>query len=123
MFFMTSYNKAIGDLGEELAVKYLEESGYKINHKNFRCRCGEIDIIGTNDNIIAFIEVKTRYCYTYGSPMEAINYMKIQKIQKTAQFYILKNKLFYHNFRFDIIEILLSKTNDKISINLVKNAF
>ena len=53
-------NKRIGTLGEELAGIMLQEKGYKILAKNFRCRYGEIDIIASKNGVLAFVEVKTR---------------------------------------------------------------
>jgi len=53
-------NKALGNIGEVKSCEYLESEGYFILEKNFRCRFGEIDIIAQTDNVISFIEVKTR---------------------------------------------------------------
>ena len=50
----TRYKKVYGDKGEELAASYLEQAGYRIMEKNFRCRQGEIDIIGKDGNCIVF---------------------------------------------------------------------
>ena len=52
---MKKYNKLIGKYGEDIAVKFLLNSGYTILHRNFKCKLGEIDIIATIDNIIVFI--------------------------------------------------------------------
>lgn len=48
-----------GRLGEEYATEHLIAAGYTIIQKNFRTRWGEVDIISTRDNLIAFVEVKT----------------------------------------------------------------
>ena len=48
-------NKRIGTLGEELAGIMLQEKGYKILVKNFRCRYGEIDIIASKNGVLAFV--------------------------------------------------------------------
>ncbi|MEW9093990.1 MAG: YraN family protein [Clostridiaceae bacterium] len=120
---MYSYRKKMGDLGEELAQSYLIESGYIILEKNFRCKTGEIDIIGKDGNFISFIEVKTRCSDFYGSPGEAVNYVKQCKIYKTAQMYILKKKLHRFNFRFDVVEVILKYESDDFSIKLIKDAF
>ena len=52
-------NKIIGDKGEEIALKYLEELGFKFLERNFRGkRRGEIDLIMTKGVVIVFVEVK-----------------------------------------------------------------
>ena len=50
----------IGSAGEKIAALYLEKKGYKILRRNFRVKGGEIDIIAENDDIISFVEVKSR---------------------------------------------------------------
>ena len=53
-------NTGSGRFGEQLTAEYLEEKGYEIVERNFKCRFGEIDIIAQNDRYLAFVEVKTR---------------------------------------------------------------
>ncbi|MBP2031645.1 putative endonuclease [Clostridium algifaecis] len=120
---MKCFNKDIGNLGEYIAQKYLTSIGYIIIAKNFRCKIGEIDIIGKDKDYVCFIEVKTRRSKKYGEPCEAVNYFKKIKILKTANMYILKNNLYNCNFRFDIVEILLSQNDNNYNINLIRNAF
>lgn len=120
---MHSFNKDIGSLGEDIAETYLRQIGYTIFDRNFRCKIGEIDIIGKDGDYICFIEVKTRYGSIYGSPCEAVTYSKRHKIYKTAETYIMRKKLFKFNFRFDVMEIILNNSNNNHSIRLIKDAF
>lgn len=120
---MHKENKTIGNYGEELARKHLEESGYAILDKNFKCKTGEIDIIARKNQTITFVEVKSRYNTFYGNPCEAVNYIKKLKIYKTAQFYIIKNSLINYNFRFDVIEIVFNYNNNNNTLNHIENAF
>ncbi|MBC8060459.1 MAG: YraN family protein [Clostridiaceae bacterium] len=120
---MRSENKAIGDLGEKIAERYLIENGYKIIDKNFRYKTGEIDLIGKDYEYITFIEVKTRTSSYFGFPREAVTLLKQQKIYRTAEIYILQKKLFKFNFRFDVVEVFLSEMKKDYSVTLIKNAF
>lgn len=120
---MHSINKPIGDYGEHLAESYLMKLGYKILDKNYRCKLGEIDLIGKDGDYITFIEVKTRRTTCFGMPCEAVNLHKQNKIFRTAEIYILKNKLNKYNFRFDVVEIILNNNKTNYSIQLIKNAF
>lgn len=119
---MQNLNKEIGRFGEDTASKYLEESGYTILDRNFKCRSGEIDIIARDGNYIVFIEVKTRSGSFYGTPGEAVNELKQHKIIKVSETYIMKRKLFNYDFRFDVIEIVIDKAKNA-SIKLIKDAF
>lgn len=120
---MYSSNAATGLLGEELAQYYLEEMGYVILDKNYKCKTGEIDVIAKDNEYIAFIEVKTRHNLHFGTPGEAVTLPKQYKIYKTAQFYIMEKKLYRFDFRFDVVEVTLSSKDNSHSIKLIKDAF
>lgn len=120
---MHSFNKEIGSLGEDIAGNYLRQIGYTVLDRNFRCKIGEIDMVGRDGDYICFIEVKTRYGSLYGNPCESVTYSKRQKIYRTSEVYIMKKKLFKFNFRFDVIEIILNTSNNIPSIRLIKDAF
>ena len=49
----------IGRLGEDIAVRYLENKGFSIIERNYLKKCGEIDIIAKKVGITHFIEVKS----------------------------------------------------------------
>ncbi|MBO5328418.1 MAG: YraN family protein [Clostridia bacterium] len=108
--------RKLGDKGEALAVKYLKESGYKIIAKNFKCPFGEVDIIAKKEENVAFIEVKTRTSYAFGSPAEAVNEERIKRYKNCARFYFAGG-VHNYNIRFDIIEIY----NEKL--DHIENAF
>lgn len=109
-----------GIIGENKAVEYLVLKGYRVMDRNYRSKIGEIDIIATKDNILIFIEVKTRTSTKYGYPYEAVNWKKQDKIIKTSLVYIKQRKLLNYQMRYDIIEVYLS---EKSRINHIENAF
>ena len=47
-----------GQKYEDAAAAFLEKHGVRILDRNFRCRFGEIDIIGIQNDVLIFIEVK-----------------------------------------------------------------
>lgn len=108
-----------GSYGEKIARDHLIENKYQILEQNLRNNLGEIDIIAKKDNIIVFIEVKSRSTINYGFPYEAVNYRKQSKIINVANTYIKLKKLKDYQFRFDIIEIFLKSKK----INHIENAF
>lgn len=116
---MEKLNKrAVGARNEELACRYLMEQGVRILDRNFRCKIGEIDIIGIDKGTYVFFEVKYRRNNINGMPYEAVNYYKQKTISRVAYFYKTIKKLPDNgSFRFDIISIL----GDEIT--WFKNAF
>lgn len=80
-----------GAAGEEYAAETLQGLGYKIVERNFRSRCGEIDIIAVKDDIIAFVEVKTRHNHSAVSGFAAVTPSKQRKIIMTAMWYMRTN--------------------------------
>ena len=104
-----------GEWGEEIAAKYLKKKGYQIIEKNFRSKVGEIDIIAEKNNIICFIEVKTRHSEKYGCPAESITQYKKRHITRTAEYYLLLKKYEDRDARIDVIEILINDGNTTIN--------
>ncbi|MBR4949872.1 MAG: YraN family protein [Clostridia bacterium] len=115
--------RKIGDMGEELACKYLKKKKYKIIDRNFQTRYGEIDIIALKKDVICFVEVKTRNNDDFQKAYESVTSKKMERIKTTAFQYLQKN----HGdkqLRFDIIEVYTNRENkNKIEINHYENAF
>lgn len=113
-------NVITGRLGEKLALEYLNSKGYTILEKNYRNKIGEVDIIAYDQEILTFIEVKTRNSYEYGYAYESVNSRKQKKIINASLMYLQKFKLHDVQVRFDIIEVY---PLEKEPINHFENAF
>lgn len=111
--------KDIGNIGENMACKFLLENGYEILQRNFAKPYGEIDIIAKDKDFLVFIEVKARKNTNFGYPRDFVNKSKIKKITDVAQIYMLEEKLLDIKFRFDVIEIIFEENK----ITHLKNAF
>ncbi len=116
---MKKNNKIIGKLGEEIACIYLLDNDYKILERNYETSFAEIDIIALKDEIISIVEVKTRKNDNYTRASSSVDYKKQKKLKEIANYYIIENRLYDYNIRFDIIECYWQ--NHKI--NHIKNAF
>lgn len=112
-----------GQKGEDIAVFYLENKGYKIINRNYHSRFGEIDIIAKKEKYIIFIEVKTRRKGSKFTAFEAVDIFKQKKIIKTAMIYLSENDEQLQP-RFDVISILFcGKFGEIKEVNHIKNAF
>lgn len=108
----------IGRKYEEKAAELLEKQGYFILERNYRCKQGEIDLIGKEGEYLCFIEVKYRSGLSYGSPLEAVTKVKQRKISRTALYYLTKEGYPEDtSCRFDVVGI----SSDRAE--LIRNAF
>ncbi len=99
--------RKVGAEYEELTADFLIKKGIKILERNFRCRGGEIDIIGRDDKTVVFFEVKYRKNKDTGYPIEAVDRRKQATISRVADYYRLTHGLSESaSFRFDVIGIL-----------------
>jgi putative endonuclease len=109
-------NRRVGFFGERKAARYLKRHGYKIVRRNFKCPFGEVDIIAAKDDVLAFVEVKTRSSDAFGSPREAVNKIRQKRYINCARFYFSGREM-DATVRFDVIEIF------KGDVNHIENAF
>lgn len=115
--------KEIGNFGEDVACRFLENAGISVIKRNFYCRGGEIDIIAKDGDTIVFAEVKTRKSVSYGTPGEFVDFRKQEKITETALYYLGNDDT---DMRFDVIEVLYKMCGDApvvTKINHIKSAF
>ncbi|OGY09693.1 MAG: hypothetical protein A2782_03165 [Candidatus Blackburnbacteria bacterium RIFCSPHIGHO2_01_FULL_43_15b] len=97
--------RGVGNRGENEACKFLKRQGYKIIARNFHNRTGEIDIVALDHNVLVFVEVKTRFSYTYGLPEESVTPQKINSIVRTGQYFKLLNPQTPDLMRVDVVAI------------------
>jgi putative endonuclease len=123
---MTFKKKELGAKGEEIAVRYLKKSGYRIVERNYRVKLGEIDIIAEEGDDLVFIEVKTRSDTVFGSPFESVTAQKQKQLSKVALEYTCKKNCHDRPCRFDVVGILFQEGSNRFedaSIELLQNAF
>lgn len=97
----------IGVFGEEAASKFFEERGFSILSKNFRFgRAGEIDLVVQKDDLVIFVEVKSRRSDAYGGAVYAIGPSKKRKLKVVAEAFLRLNPALNDKkiiFRFDLL--------------------
>ena len=116
---MAQHNET-GKRGEELAAQHLSGQGFEIICRNWRYGRGEIDIVATKDNILAFVEVKTRGNNAFGEPETFVGMQKQRQLIKTANAYIQTNNIALEA-RFDVVSVILGKNS--FEIRCLEDAF
>ena len=99
--------KALGEAGENLSCIYLEQNGFKLLERNWRCRSGEADIIAREEDTLVFIEVKTRSHSKCGLPEDSITARKRARYEDIAINYLMERQFPSSKVRFDVISIIL----------------
>ena len=100
----------LGKSGEALIADYLKKKGYLIIDQNWRIKGGEIDLIAISpDEVVVFIEVKTRSSESFGHPLEAINPAKQSRLMRLALAWLLANKKWNSPYRIDCAAVIMEK--------------
>lgn len=103
---MTNQRRAVGAYGERLAERHLRDQGLVVLARNWRCGDGEIDLILRDGDDVVFCEVKTRRSDTYGTPAEAINPTKIQRLRRLAARWLTETPVRPREVRFDVVAVV-----------------
>lgn len=110
--------------GETLAYWFLRREGYTVIARNYRIDHphGEIDLIGWDGRVLAFVEVKTRTTPTGGPPERSVGADKRDVLARAARHYLARRRLADVSYRFDILAIEAA-TGTAPVIRLHKGAF
>ncbi len=103
-----------GRYGEQLVVRHLENSGYQIITTNWRCSLGEIDIVAQKENILIFVEVRSRHAENTEPSFESVNKRKQSKLAALANEYIDTHKLDEMMWRIDVIGVAIPRSGKTI---------
>lgn len=95
----------LGRWGESVAADYLHRKRYTLIAANFRCRCGEIDLIVEDRKYIVFVEVKLRRSAQFAQAREFVDHRKQERLKQTALLYLSQHEENSKQPRFDVIEI------------------
>lgn len=112
-----------GRAGESLAQEILAREGYRIVATNHRYARGEIDLIGMDGSVLAFIEVKTRRSRVYGAPAEAVDPRKRSHLVAAARHYLYTRRIRDQQCRFDVLSIFLDGEEQLRRYELIRDAF
>lgn len=106
-------NKVTGNKGERLAAEHLMMKGYEILGRNYRSKWGEIDIIAKINNIVVFVEVKTKTTDKYGEPWEMVNAWKIEQVKKMGEVW-QREYGWEGRVRVDVVGVYLNSETPRI---------
>ena len=96
-----------GKIGEQLGESFFIQQGYSILEKNWRHSHWEVDIILSKNNVLHFVEIKTRRSKKFGLPEEKVGAKKIQNLINAAEQYLYIHPE-WKRIQFDILSIIIA---------------
>ena len=128
----TSDTQKTGEIGENIAVKFLVKQGFSILDRNYTKKWGELDIVAKKDNKLYFIEVKSVSRETLSGvnretldeyhPEDNMHPWKLKRMSRTIQTYLLSEKISEDlEWQVDLIVVFLSLKEKTAKIKVVKD--
>ncbi len=127
----TSKTQKIGEIGENIAVRFLMKHNFSILDRNYTKKWGEIDIVAEKENKIHFIEVKSvsrdLNCVSQETldqykPEDNMHPWKMKRMARTIQTYLLSKKVpDEKEWQVDLLVIFLDIKDKKAKIKVVSD--
>ncbi len=113
---------AIGQAAEDAAARHLERAGYRILQRNFRAKCGELDVIAMDGATLAIVEVRYRASDRFGGGAASVTPAKRRRIVNASRLLRAREPALARlPARFDVIEVTGSA--DALACRLIRGAF
>lgn len=128
--------RQIGDIGEEIACRYLERKGYKVLERNYLKPWGEIDIIAEKADLLSFVEVKsvtreplngqqgsvTREPETRFRPEDNMHPAKLRRLHRAVQTYLMDHKVpDSRPWQIDLACVYLDFSTRRARVEIIEN--
>ena len=117
----SGHSQSLGRAGEAIAAGFLIEQGYAILEQNYRTPYGEIDLITRQDDVIVFVEVKTRASSSLGPPEISITRRKAEHMRSAAEYYIQQLPEVQNDWRIDALSIRMHADGSSPEIDHFEN--
>ena len=96
------------------------ERGYEILARRYRNRFGEIDLVAKRNDVLLFIEVKSRSGPEFGDPLQAVTPRKIAHLRKAACGFLLEYPDYQKNYYWELAAIAVRHYEELPKLELVK---
>jgi putative endonuclease len=103
---LAEHRRRLGQRGEEIAARHLSRLGLVLLDRNWRCDAGEIDLVLRDGNVLVVCEVKTRTSTDYGTPFEAVDRRKAERLRRLAAMWLRSHDCHPDDVRIDMVGVL-----------------
>lgn len=116
--------RLIGMQAEARARQFLTAQGLTVVCENFRCKGGELDLVATDGQVLAIVEVRARTDNGYGDAADSVIWRKQVRIIRATKFLLMKHsELQKYPVRFDVVTLDRNAENPEARINWIQGAF
>ena len=125
--------RALGTLGEELAVAHFRRLGFVVVARNVRTRHGEIDVVAFNGEALVFAEIKTRRASSRrrglcpeDQPLAWLKFSQRTRLRKLACAWLYENshaRPRAHTIRFDAVGVIVDGRNCLLRLDHIEGAW
>jgi putative endonuclease len=102
---MRTQKQIVGRWGEKIAAEYLEKKGFTVVERNVRAAHGEIDIVARKEELLVFVEVRTRASHSFSYPEDTVTLRKQSYLLAAAEEYLLLHPETGDTWQFDLIAV------------------
>ena len=123
--------KETGQLGEDVACRFLKERGYSNKERNYLKKWGEIDIVVERKGKLHFVEVKAVSRESSDSdgsretdkyrPEENVHPQKLKRLSRSIQTYLLDRRLDGRDWQFDVVTVKLDTVRKEARVKLISD--
>lgn len=131
----TSKSQKIGELGEDVACKFLMKHGFVILERNYTKKWGEIDIVAEKWSKRYFIEVKstsvssldyvtdneTKNGVEKRRPEENMHPWKLKRLRRVVETYLISKRLGSIEWQFDLIVVYMDIEKRQARVKVLRN--
>jgi putative endonuclease len=129
---MKSRKREFGDIGEDIACRFLIEHGFRVLERNYLKKYGEIDIVGIKKKKLHFIEVKTvsrenienvnHETFDTHRPEDNVHSFKLQRLGRVIQSYLIDKKVKEDvRWQVDVITVYFDRKNKVARVKILED--
>jgi putative endonuclease len=114
-------SQSLGLLGERIAAKWLRQRGWRVLEHRFQNGHRDLDLVVQRGKTVAFVEVKTRTDLSFGGPVSAVDFYKLQQLRRSALVWLARYGRSGMEYRIDVVAVWI--TGEAVKILHVENAY
>ena len=96
---------AVGRYGEDVAAAHVVAAGWQVLDRNWRCREGELDLVGLDGTELVAVEVKTRRSDRFGPPALAVTPVKLARLRRLTALWLAAHDVHPASVRIDVVAV------------------